>query len=111
LRNAFESFDAVVELYLGEDINDMEKIIIDKPTMIRVPQFYWHGPIEIKLLNKPLFFQPVLFNGRYHAIRRRFDKNGKEYLDTVCEGFTPCKLDDSGRLCDFCGKCLISAHA
>jgi hypothetical protein len=93
LRDAFESFDAVVELYMGENIDDMEKIVIDKPTMIRVPRFFWHGPIEIKRLGKPLFFQPVLFNGRYYAIRRRYDKNGGEYYDTVCEGLTPCGPD------------------
>lgn len=87
LRDAFESFDAEIELYLGEDIDDMEKIVITKPTMIRVPQFYWHGPIEIKRLGKPLFFQPVLFNSRYYAIRRRFNKEGHVYYETVADGF------------------------
>lgn len=110
LRDSFGSFDAVIELYLGEDINDMEKIVIDQPTMIRVPQFYWHGPIEIKHLGKPLFFQPVLLCGRYYAVRRRYDKDGKEYYDAICEGFTPCKLDYS-KLCNFCGKCLSANTA
>ena len=90
LRNAFESFDAEIEMWLGEDIDNMEKIVITAPTMIRVPNFYWHGPIEIKKLGKPLFFQPVLFNSRYYAIRRREKKDGKIYFDTVIEGMTPC---------------------
>ena len=90
LRNAFESFDAEIEMWLGEDIDNMEKIVITAPTMIRVPNFYWHGPIEIKRLGKPLFFQPVLFNSRYYAIRRREKKDGKIYFDTVIEGITPC---------------------
>ena len=93
VRDAFESFDAEVELWLGEDIHDMEKIVVTAPTMIRVPPFYWHGPIEIKRLGKPLFFQPLLFSSRYCAIRYREDENGKPYYDALVEGITPCKQD------------------
>ncbi len=85
LRDAFESFDAEIELYLGEELDDMEKIVITKPSMIRVPAFYWHGPIEIKRLGKPLFFQPVLFNSKYYAIRRRVNSEGAEYFTAVCD--------------------------
>ena len=86
LRDAFESFDAEIELWLGEDYDNMEKIVITKPTMIRVPQFYWHGPVEIKRLGKTLFFQTVLFSSRYYAIRRRTDEDGRVYFDALCEG-------------------------
>ena len=96
LRDAFESFDAEIEMWLGEDYDSMEKIVITKPTMIRVPQFYWHGPVEIKRLGKPLFFQPVLFNSRYYAIRRRENSAGKVYFDTLCEG-----LPAGGSICTF----------
>jgi hypothetical protein len=104
LKNAFESFDAKIELWLGEDIDNMEKIVITKPTMIRVPQFYWHGPVEIKELGKPLFFQPVLFNSRYYAVKRRTNESGKNYYETSVEGVTPCAIDLS-LTCTFCGKC------
>ena len=104
LRNAFESFGAEIELWLGETLDDMEKIVITEPTMIRVPQFYWHGPIEIKHLEKPLFFQPVLFNSRYYAVYRETDENGNERFVTECEGMSPCVLED-GKTCTFCGKC------
>lgn len=105
LRDAFESFDAEIEMWMGEDINDMEKIVINKPTMVRVPKYYWHGPIEIKRLGKPLFFQPVLFSSRYYAILQRRDEHGRIYYKTICEGISPCKLE-KGKNCDFCGKCL-----
>ena len=72
--------------------------------MIRVPQFYWHGPIEIKRLGKPLFFQPVLFNSRYYAVYRETDENGNEKFITECEGMSPCVLRD-GETCTFCGEC------
>lgn len=108
LRNAFDSFDAEIELWVGESLESMEKIVITKPTMVRVPQFYWHGPLEIKHLGKPLFFQPVLFSGRYYAIRKRTDPNGNDYFETECEGMSPCKLNSS-KSCYFCGKCRETA--
>lgn len=107
LRDAFESFDAEIEMWMGETLEDMEKITIVAPTMVRVPNFYWHGPIEIKRLGKPVFFQPVLFNTRYHAIRKREDDNGMVYYETIAEGITPCALDLSST-CSFCGKCRSS---
>ena len=104
LRNAFESFDAEIEMWLGETLDSMEKIVIKEPAMVRVPQFYWHGPIEIKRLSKPLFFQPVLFSSRYYAVHRTIDEQGNEHYITECEGISPCKLD-TGKKCGFCGKC------
>ncbi|MCL2125414.1 MAG: hypothetical protein FWH33_05435 [Oscillospiraceae bacterium] len=104
LRYAFDSFEAEVELWMGESPEDMEKIVITAPTMVRVPGYYWHGPIEIKKLSKPLFFQPVLFSSRYYAIRRRKDADGKIYNETIVDGMSPCTLDND-KVCTFCGKC------
>ena len=104
LRDAFDSFDAEIVFYMGESPEDMEKIVITKPTMIKVPGLYWHGPLEITRLGKPLFFQPVLFNSRYYAIHRRFDKDGKPYMETVCQGLSPCRLVKD-KTCSFCGRC------
>ena len=104
LRNGFDSFDAEITFWMGEKLDDMEKIVIDRPTMIKVPGLYWHGPLEITRLSKPLFFQPVLFNSRYYAIYRRFDRAGNPYLETVCQGLSPCRLEKD-RTCSFCGKC------
>ncbi len=104
LRNAFDSFDAEIVFYMGERPDDMEKIVITKPTMIKVPGLFWHGPLEITRLGKPLFFQPVLFNSRYYAIYRRRDSSGRPYMESVCYGVSPCRLDDT-KTCTFCGRC------
>ena len=85
-------------------LDDMEKIVIDKPTMIKVPGLFWHGPLEIVRLGKPLFFQPVLFNSRYYAIHQRYDKEGRPYKEAITHGISPCKLD-SAKTCTFCGRC------
>ena len=108
LRDAFESFDAEIEMWMGEDYDNMEKIVITKPTMVRVPMFYWHGPIEIKRLGKPLFFQPILFSSRYYAMKYRKDEEGRITYKTLVEGISPCELD-AGKICDFCGKCMRKA--
>lgn len=104
LRNAFDSFDAEITFYMGEDRNDMEKIVITAPTMIRVPPLFWHGPLEITRLGKPLFFQPVLMNSRYYAIYRRTDAEGHPYKEALVHGVSPCRLNPD-KLCSFCGKC------
>ena len=103
LRDAFESFDAEIELWLGESPDDMEKIVITQPTMVRVPQFYWHGPFEIKRLGKPLFFQPVLFGSRYYAVHRERSGDGEHFF-AQCEGVSPCSLEP-GKTCSFCLRC------
>ncbi len=105
LRDAFDSFDAEIVFYMGEDPDDMEKIVIDKPTMIKVPGLFWHGPLEITRLGKPLFFQPVLLNSRYYQIHRRVDSKGRPYKEAIMHGVSPCKLDSS-KTCSFCGKCM-----
>lgn len=110
LRNAFDSFDAEIVMCMGESPDDMEKIVIDRPTMIKVPGLYWHGPIEITRLGKPLFFQPVLFNSRYYRILRRIDLSGRPYMETICEGLSPCVLDKD-RTCSFCGACAERKEA
>ncbi len=99
LRDAFESFDAQVEMWMGETLDDMEKIVITEPTMVRVPQFYWHGPIEIVRIGKPLFFQPVLFNSRYYAIRREIGENGNERFVATVEGISASGSDPSKKCC------------
>ena len=98
LRNAFESFDAEIEMWLGETPETMEKIVITEPTMVRVPQFYWHGDIEIKRLGKPLFFQPVLFNSRYYAVTKVVDEDGFETFVAQCEGYSPAPGNPDERL-------------
>ncbi len=110
MRDAFESFDAEIEMWMGEDRDDMEKIVITSPTMIRVPKFYWHGPIIIKKLGKPLFFQPILYSKKYYAIKYREADDGHVYYKMLLEGLSPCELDNK-KVCDFCGKCKAGTEA
>jgi hypothetical protein len=69
IPNVFD-WDAEIEFYMGDDPDNMEKIIIKKPTIIRVPKGVWHCPLNFKKVAKPVFFQAPLMAGLYGAIKR-----------------------------------------
>ena len=76
--NAYESFDAEIEFWIGEDVHNMEKYIINTPTIIRVPAGMWHCPLDFKRVDKPVFFQPALMSGVFWSLqagdRRRWKR-------------------------------------
>ncbi len=76
-------FDAEIEFYMGEDPDNLEKIVITKPTIIRVPRGVWHCPLIFKKVNKPVWFQAGLLYGTYAAFSEKTDSEGKKVL--VCE--------------------------
>ena len=77
LRDAFDSFDAEIVFYMGEDLDDMEKIVITEPTAVRVPQNWWHGPLKFVRVGKPVLFQAALFSGRPGYIKKVKTSDGE----------------------------------
>jgi hypothetical protein len=73
-------FDAEIEFFMGEDPDNLEKIVVTKPTVIRVPANMWHGPVNFKRVGRPVFLEDPMFAGRAGSIKRRFDADGKPYL-------------------------------
>ncbi len=53
----FSSFDAQIDLFLGEE---MEKYLIDKPTIVFIPSKMVHCPLNFRVLNKPVLFTALL---------------------------------------------------
>lgn len=72
-------FDAEIEFWLGESPDDMEKVIITKPSIIRVPANMWHGPVKFLRVDKPVFLQDPLFSGKPGAVKKRGDADGKDF--------------------------------
>ena len=66
----FFEFDAEIEVQLGEDPDHMETYTITEPTVIRVPQNMWHGPVVFKRIGAPINFMPFYPNGSYGRIIR-----------------------------------------
>ena len=62
-------FDAEVEMYLGRD-EDQEKFVITEPTIIRVPPGVYHGPLNWKVINKPVQFIDISLAPEYTRIEQ-----------------------------------------
>ena len=102
------SFDAEIEFWIGKDLNKLEKHIITKPTLVRIPAFYWHCPLQYKRVGKPVYLQVLVERG----------KMGKYlYQPTEDGGYTiefpglngpsnkkKCVMDPT-KDCTVCGKC------
>jgi len=57
-------FDAEIEWCLGEE---MEPHLINVPTVVSMAKGLYHGPIEIKKINKPFIFLEVMLTSGYGA--------------------------------------------
>lgn len=80
----FSSFDAHIELYLGEE---MEKYDIDKPTIVYIPPRLSHCPLNFKVVNKPFVFTALLqepifrktMNGKIYTFKGHDDPNKADF--------------------------------
>ena len=52
------TFDAEIEIMLGDDPDNMQKVIIDKPGIVAIPGGTWRGAITVKRADKPICFIP-----------------------------------------------------
>lgn len=64
----FFDFDAEIEISLGDDPDHLETFTITAPTVIRVPQGMWHGPVVFKRVGKPINFMPFYPSGEYGCV-------------------------------------------
>jgi len=104
LPNVFD-FDAEIEFYMGEDLDDMEKIVITKPTIIRVPRGMWHCPLNFKRVDKPVWFQAAFMAGKFGSIKPRTDAEGNTIYVYEGDEVRKCVFDKQKK-CDYCGKCF-----
>ncbi|MCX8033633.1 MAG: hypothetical protein N3B14_09690 [Thermoleophilia bacterium] len=97
-------FDAEIEFFMGADPDRMERFMITRPTIIRIPPLTWHCPLNFKKVQKPLMFQAALLHGDFGVIKRRESADGYYY---VYEGdeTRSCVLEKNKR-CVFCGRCF-----
>src|SRR5512137_2628564 len=58
-------FDAEIEMTLGEDEVNGEKHIITRPTALYIPAGVFHGPLNFKVINKPVVFVDIAVAGEY----------------------------------------------
>lgn len=101
----FFDFDAEIEIWIGENPDRMEKYVITKPTLVRIPARMWHGPINYKRVGKPVAFSAVYMNGERSKITRRVNDDGTVEFPYVGSSLKRCVLDRT-KSCSNCGRCL-----
>ncbi len=62
------NFDAEIEMTLGEDATHGEKHVITRPTALYIPAGVFHGPLNFKVINKPVVFVDIAVAGEYKRI-------------------------------------------
>jgi len=61
-------FDAEIEITLGEDEVHGEKHIIRRPTVLYIPAGLYHGPLNFKVIKKPVLFIDIALAGEYKRV-------------------------------------------
>src|SRR3972149_280457 len=61
-------FDAEIEMTLGEDAEHGEKHVITQPTSLYIPAGMYHGPLNFKIINRPVLFIDIAVTGKYSRV-------------------------------------------
>ena len=102
-----DEFDAEIEIFVGYDVKNMEKHIITKPTILRLPGSMWHCPMDFKKIGKPIMFQAVYMHGSSGRVIYRKAEDGTDlYIYGGPEIRRGCRLDPTKEKCTYCGKCF-----
>ena len=100
------SFDAEIEFWIGNERNKMERHIFNEPTIVRIPAYTWHCPLQYLRVTKPLYMQVIMPRGKYGTLSPSTDANGLKYIAYIgSNGAKQCVLDKT-KQCTFCGKCM-----
>ena len=105
LPDVFSSFDAEIEFFMGPTLDEMEKIVITKPTIVRIPPCMWHCPLDFVRMDKPVLFQAALMHGKFGSVKLRKNKEGMNEYSYLGDEARPCVLN-SEKICNYCGKCF-----
>ncbi|NLV50776.1 MAG: hypothetical protein GXY20_08825 [Clostridiales bacterium] len=107
-----EEFDAEIVLWMGEDVDNMEKHVITRPTIVRIPGSMWHCPLEFIRIGKPILFQAAYLDGTCGRVSRIDDEEGSAkfvYMGNEINSRRSCRLEP-GKKCTMCGKCTRLAY-
>ncbi len=107
MADPFGSFDAEISFWIGPDLDHMEEHIITEPTIVRIPAYWWHCPLEYRRVTKPVYFEVVHLRGEFGTFQYREVDGEKKLVYTGFTTFTgrvPC-VKNASKKCDFCGEC------
>ena len=80
VTDSWATFDAEIEVMVGDDPDNMKPITFSEPGVIAIPPGMWRGPITVKRADKPICFMPWYphTKPRYKITRKMVD--GKPVL-------------------------------
>jgi hypothetical protein len=61
-------FNAEIEITLGADEAHLEKYVITRPTALYIPAGVYHGPLNFKVIKKPVLFLDIAVAGKYKRV-------------------------------------------
>ena len=110
MKNFFE-FDAEVDVWIGDDPENLEMYTLTSPTVIRVPPKLYHCPVNFRKINpeKPIVFSAVYLDGDWSKINRKVDAEGNESFMYDGAGVRRC-VKDRTKECIYCGECFSEAR-
>ncbi len=104
----FFNFDAEIEIWLGDDPNNLELYTLTEPTIIRVPPKLYHCPIYFKRIGTPVLFSAIYLDGDWSKINRTVNEEGREVFTYDGAGVRRC-VHDTSKECIYCGQCFSDA--
>ena len=107
MADPFGSFDAEMRFWIGEDLDHMEEHVITEPTIVRIPPYWWHCPLEFRRVTKPVYLEVIHLRGEFGTFQYREIDGEKKLVYTGFTTFTgrqPC-VKNASKACDFCGAC------
>lgn len=66
-------FDARIEITLGEDETHGETHVITRPTSLYIPAGVFHGPLDFKIIRRPVLFLDIAVAGEYARVGNTAD--------------------------------------
>ncbi len=105
LPDVFASFDAEIHFYMGKTLDTMEKIVITEPTVVKIPKGWYHCPLTLVRIDKPILFQAIMLSGRAGWVKAVEMSNGERYHIYVGDETRLCVFD-SHKKCNHCGYCF-----
>ena len=104
-NNFYDGFDAEIDIWLGEDPENLEMVTVTEPVIIRIPPKLYHCPINFRRIGKPVLFSAMYLDGDWSKITPRIDTEGREEFVYDGAGVRRC-VKDRANECIYCGECF-----
>ena len=108
-NNFYDGFDAEIDIWLGEDPENLELYTITEPVIIRIPPKFYHCPINFRRIGKPVLFSAMYLDGDWSKITPIVNAEGIQEFRYDGAGVRRCVKDRTNE-CMYCGECFSESQ-